>query len=76
MINKQIDKLKAKIEVKLGDNLSPNLFKILINLLPCTFYDYFVPDDIRSTKLNCFVYADDAVLLYTSQTAMIRCLNK
>ncbi|CAC5419756.1 unnamed protein product [Mytilus coruscus] len=74
--DKLTDKLKANIGVRQGDNLSPNLFKIFVNDLPYIFDDYCVPAEIGSTKINCLMYADDVVLLSTSQSGLSRCLNK
>ena len=62
--------------VRQGCSLSPKLFNILINDIPQIFDDSCSPVNLGSTKLNCLMYADDLVILSTSETGLQECLNR
>ena len=74
--NKLTKSFIPELGVRQGDNLSPNLFKILINELP----DMFNSEDdqvyLNNEPLSCVLYADDLVLLSSSQRGPQNCLNK
>jgi hypothetical protein len=74
--NKLTKSFIPELGVRQGDNLSPNLFKILINELP----DMFNSEDdqvyLNNEPLSCLLYADDLVLLSSSQRGLQNCLNK
>lgn len=69
--------LPSEIGVRQGDNLSPTLFKIYINDL--VQYISKAPNTdpvtIGSQKLNSLLYADDIVLISTSQKGLQSCIN-
>ena len=60
--------------VRQGCNLSPKVFNLMINDIPTLFDDSCDPAYLSSTKLNCLMYADDLVLLSTSETGLQECL--
>ena len=74
--DKLTDKVIQEIGLRQGDNLSPNLFKLYINDLPECFNstdDQVLLDDM---SLSCLMYADDLVLLSTTEGGLKNCLNK
>ena len=62
--------------VRQGCNLSPKLFNILINDIPKIFDDSCKPVKLGSVKLNCLMYADDLVLLSSSEAGLQECLRR
>ena len=62
--------------VRQGCNLSPKLFNILINNIPKLFDWSCDPVYLGEVTLNCLMYADDLVLLSTSEAGLQNCLNK
>lgn len=64
------------VGVKQGCNLSPTLFNIVINDIPNLFNDSRDPVRLDNKNLNCFLYADDLVLLSESQKGLQHCLMK
>ena len=62
--------------VRQGCNLSPKLFKILINDIPKLFDESCDPVNLGSRKLSCLMYADDLVILSTSEAGLQVCLNR
>ena len=67
---------KPQLGVRQGDNLSPNLFKILIDELPNMFNSEDHQVQLKDTPLCCLLYADDLVLLSSSADGLQNCLNK
>ena len=74
--NKLTKSFTPELGVRQGDNLSPNLFKILINELPSMFGIEDEQVSLNGTPLSCLLYADDLVLLSTTQNGLQGCLNK
>ena len=74
--DKLTDKVIQEIGLKQGDNLSPNLFKLYINDLSECFD--FTNDQVSldNMPLSCLMYADDLVLLSTTECGLQKCLNK
>ena len=64
------------IGLRQGDNLSPNLFKLYINDLASSFQDEDDPVMLGNIPINCLLYADDVVLLSSSEVGLQNCLNK
>ena len=62
--------------VRQGDNLSPNLFKMFVNDLPCLFDDDDDQVSLHDMKLSCLLYSDDLLLLSRTLTGLQNCLNK
>ena len=62
--------------VRQGCNLSPKLFNILINDIPKIFDGSCEPVKLGSVKLNCLMYADDLVLLSSSEAGLQECLRR
>ena len=66
----------STIGVRLGDTLSPDLFKIFINDLPDIFDISCHGVDIGTYHLNCLLYADDVILLSQNEVGLQNCLKK
>lgn len=66
----------SEVGVRQGDNLSPNLFNIYLNDLPSYFDSTCDPVSLHNSSLNIFMYADDVVLLSTSEQGLQNCVNK
>ena len=63
----------SNIGVRQGDSLIPHLFKAN---LPEMFYDTCDPATLSDIKLNSLMFADDVVLLSTSEKGLLDCLHK
>ena len=70
------DSFHSSIGVRQGDNLSPNLFKIFVNDFQNTLDTACDPVLLNETPLSCLFYADDLVLMSSSQTGLQTALNK
>ena len=64
------------IGVRQGDNLSPNLFKLYVNDLVDIFDSDDDPVFLDNCPFSCMLYADDLILLSTSEKGLQSCLNK
>ena len=62
--------------VRQGCNLSPKVFNLMINDIPKLFDNSCDPAELGNEKLNCLMYADDLVLLSTSETGLQQCLDR
>jgi hypothetical protein len=67
---------KSTIGVCQGDNLSPNLFNLYINDLPSYFDKMCDPVSLNSYDINCLMYADDVVMLSSTEKGLQNCVNK
>jgi hypothetical protein len=66
--NERTEYFKSEVGIRQGDNLSPNLFKIILNDLPKRLAESDTkPVNINQCDITCLMYADDLVLL--SETA-------
>lgn len=68
--------IKTHKGVRQGCNLSPRVFNLMINDIPKLFDESCNPVKMNSTHLNCLMYADDLVLLSTSEAGLQECLNR
>ena len=66
---------KSNIGVKRGCNLSPTLFNIFFNGLPSIFDEKCDLVNLNGTPLNCLLYADDLVILSSSESGLRSCLE-
>ena len=66
----------STIGVRQGDTLSPDLFKIFINDLPDIFDTSCDGIDIGMLHFNCLLYADDVILLSTTEAGLQNCISK
>ena len=64
--------------VKLGDNLSPNLFNTYMNDFPEIFDEACDPPSIgaENVKIYCLQYADDLVLFSLSENGLQLAIDK
>ena len=67
---------KSTIGDRQGDNLSPNLFNLYINDLPSYFDKTCDPVSLNSYDINCLMYADDVVMLSSTEKGLQNCVNK
>lgn len=67
--------ITTKLGVKQGDNLSPNLFKVFINDLPFLLEKAQDPVMLNHKPIHCLMYADDIVLLSSSEIGLQNKLN-
>ncbi|WAR21446.1 LIN1-like protein [Mya arenaria] len=65
-----------KIGLRQGDNLSPNLLKLYLYNLPQCFGEADDQVTLKNCKFSCLLYADDLVLLSTSEQGLQSCLYK
>ena len=56
--------------------MSPDLFKVFINDLPEIFDTLCCGVDIGMLHFNSLLYADDVILLSTTETGLQRCISK
>ena len=66
----------STIGVRQGDTLSPDQFKIFINDLPDIFDTSCDEIDIGMLHFNCLLYADDVILLSTTEAGLQNCISK
>ena len=66
----------GNIGVKQGCNLSPSLSNLYQNDLQSIFDDFCDPVLLGDCKINSLSWADDLVLMSSSQTGLQECLNK
>ena len=62
--------------VKQGCVLSPTLFKIFIKGLPDIFDEKCKPVTLHKESLNCFLFADDVVIMSETAEGLQGCLDK
>ena len=55
---------------------SPNLFNLYINDLPSYFDKMCDPVSLNSYDINCLMYADDVVMLSSTEKGLQNCVNK
>ena len=68
--------VRQHIGLRQGDTLSPNLFKLFLNDLSKCFDASDDQGELGNINFSCLMYADDLVLLSTSETGLQSCLNK
>ena len=71
--NNSSEPVSQNVGVRQEDNLSPYLFKLFLNGLPSCFDEKVALDSIH---FSCLLYADDLLLLSTTEAGLQRCLNK
>ena len=74
--NNLSEQVSQNVGVRQGDNLSPNLFKLFLNDLPSCFDEKDDQVSLDSISFSCLLYADDLLLLSTTEAGLQRCLNK
>ena len=74
--NNLSEQVSQNVGVRQGDNLSPNLFKLFLNDLPACFDEEDDQVSLDSISFSCLLYADDLLLLSTTEAGLQRCLNK
>ena len=70
MGNGLTDEFHSELDVRQGDTLSPNLFKIFINDLEDIFDDNCDAVSMGNFNLNCLMYADDVILISQSESGL------
>ena len=68
--------IKTTIGVKQGCVFSPILFNFFINKITEIFDETCDPLKINNKALNCLLWADDLLLVSSSQLGLQNCLNK
>jgi exonuclease III len=66
---------KSHIGVGQGDPLSANLFKVFMNDIPTIFQSDCTPAQVGDRKINCLLYADDAILISETDAGLQKCLD-
>ena len=74
--NNSSEQVSQNVGVGQGDKLSPNLFKLFLNDLPSCFDEKDDQVSLDSISFSCLLYADDLLLLSTTEAGLQRCLNK
>ena len=67
---------KTTVGVKQGCVFSPILFNFFVNKIPEIFDETWDPLKINDKALNCLLWADDLLLVRSSQLGLQNCLNK
>ena len=67
---------KSRVGVRQGDNLSPTLFNMFINDLPCIFDDTCKPAILGEMSLQSLLYADDLVIFSESAHGLQNAMTK
>ena len=70
------DTLTGTFAPKLGVRQGDNLFKIFINDLPNIFSKRDDQAELDGIRISSLLYADDLILLSTSESGLQSCLNK
>ena len=65
--NRRSNFFHSSLGVRQGDNLSPILFNLYLSDLPTCFDESCDPVSLSETSFSCLLYADDLVLLSTSE---------
>ena len=68
--------IKSNLGLRQGSPLSPLLFNIYIDDIKYIFDETCNPTEIRETKINHFLYADDLVLLSLTKEGLQNCLDR
>ena len=68
--------IKSNLGLRQGCPLSPLLFNIYIDDIKYIFDETCNPTEIRETKINHFLYADDLVLLSLTKEGLQNCLDR
>ena len=66
---------RTNVGVKQGCVLSPKLFNLYINDIPTIFDNTCDPATINSEILSCLMYADDLVLLSSTEKGLHSSIN-
>jgi hypothetical protein len=70
------DSFKTTIGIKQGDSLSPLLFSLFIDDLTHILNENEHPPNLANEDINSLLYADDLVLLSTTETGLQNSINK
>ena len=74
--NTMTNSFNSEIGVYQGDVLSPLLFNLYVNGIVQCFNETCESPKLDSTPVNCLLYADDIVIISTSQEGLQNSMNK